>query len=84
MWQIVYSHRGAAGLKLVASEASALDAACEILDAGGEIDRIEISGTGASIDGARVRQIWKDRVAAQSGAVVTRVPVSDTLTSTRG
>jgi hypothetical protein len=83
MWQIVYSHRGAAGVKLVASEANALDAACDILDAGGEVDRIEIAETGVSIDAARVRQIWRDRAAARSGTVVAPTSASDTPGSAR-
>lgn len=44
-WQIVYSHRGATALMLVKGQASAIDAACDIFDAGGELHRVEIGGT---------------------------------------
>jgi hypothetical protein len=51
-WQIVYNHRGAVALKLVKGQASAVDAACDILDAGGEVYRIKI---------------WTDRKDARAG-----------------
>ena len=66
-WQIVYSHRGAVALMLVKGEASAIDAACAIFDAGGEVYRVEIGGTLVALHTEQLRQIWKERNAAMSG-----------------
>ncbi len=65
-WQIVYSHRGAVALMLVKGEASAIDAACDIFDAGEEVYRVEIGGTLVVLYAEHLRQIWKERNAALS------------------
>lgn len=44
-WQIVYGHRGAVALMLVKGKASAIDAACDIFNAGEDVYRVEIAGT---------------------------------------
>jgi hypothetical protein len=66
-WQVVYNHRGAIALKLVKGEASAVDAACDILDAGGEIYRIETTGTLIAIQAEHLRKIWNERKLAGPG-----------------
>ena len=65
-WQIVYSHRGTAALMLVKGEAGAIDAACDIFDAGGEVHRVEIGGTLVALHTEQLWRIWKERNAARS------------------
>lgn len=60
-WQVVYSLRGTTALKLVRGKASAIDAACEILDAGGDVDRIESADAFDSLNADQLRRIWVDR-----------------------
>ena len=60
-WQIVYNHRGAVALRLVKGRASALDAACDILDSGGQVYRIEIPGTLVAIHAEELRKICVER-----------------------
>lgn len=67
-WQIVYSHRGTVALMLIKGKAAAIDAACDIFDAGGEVHRAEIGGTLVAFHTEHLRQIWKKRNAARSGA----------------
>jgi len=67
-WQIVYSHRGTGALMLVKGEANAIDAACEIFDAGGEVHRVEVRGTLVALHTEKLRQIWNERNAARSVA----------------
>jgi hypothetical protein len=64
-WQIVYNHRGAVALKLVKGQASAVDAACDIFEAGGEVYRVEIAGTLVAMQAAELRKIWSERKAAR-------------------
>jgi hypothetical protein len=66
-WQIVYNHRGAVALKLIKGKASALDAACDIFDAGGEVYRVELAGTPVVMRGDELRKIWSERKDARSG-----------------
>lgn len=66
-WQIVYNHRGAVALKLVKGQASAVDAACDIFDSGGEVYRIEIAGTLVAMRAEELRKIWNERKDARSG-----------------
>ena len=60
-WQIVYNHRGTLALKLVKGRESALNAACDILDSGGEVYRIEIPGTLVAIHAEELRKICVER-----------------------
>jgi hypothetical protein len=66
-WQIVYNHHGAAALKLVKGKASAIDAACEIFDAGGGVCRIETAGGLATLNAEQLLRIWKERKAGRFG-----------------
>ena len=66
-WQIVYNYRGAVALKLVKGKASAVDAACDIFDSGGEVYRIEIPGTPVAVRAEELRNIWNDRKHAPPG-----------------
>jgi hypothetical protein len=66
-WQIVYNHRGAIALKLVKGQANAVDAACDIFDAGGEVYRIEIAGTPVAMRAEELRKIWSERKDARAG-----------------
>ena len=66
MWQIVYSHRGTVALMLIKGKAGAIDAACDIFDAGEEVYRVEIGGTLQALHAEQLRQIWKERNAARS------------------
>jgi hypothetical protein len=70
-WQIVYSRRGTVALMLVKGEASAIDAACDIFDAGGKVHRVEIAGTLVALHTDKLWQIWNERNATHS---VTGVP----------
>jgi hypothetical protein len=65
-WQIVYILRGAIALKLVKGKASAIDAACKILDAGGEVSRAECAGTLLALSAVQLHQIWMRRKAGMS------------------
>lgn len=65
-WQIVYNLRGVAALKLVKGMASAIDAVCEIFDAGGDVYRVETAGAFAALSAEQLRQIWKERKADKS------------------
>jgi hypothetical protein len=60
-WQIVYILRGVIALKLVKGRASAVNAACEIYDAGGDVYRAEIAGTLIALNPEHLRQIWMER-----------------------
>ena len=68
-WQIVYEDRGAIALKLVKGKTCAIDAACDILDAGGEVYRVEIAGTTVATRAEQLHQIWQQRKAARSAEV---------------
>jgi len=70
MWQIVYSQRGTVALMLVKGKASAIDAACDIFDAGGTVLRVEIGGTLVALHTELLRQIWNERNATRSVAEV--------------
>jgi hypothetical protein len=65
-WQIVYSHRGTVALMLIKGKASAIDAACHIIDAGGKVHRVEIGGTLVTLHTEQLWQIWNERNAARS------------------
>lgn len=60
-WQIVYNHGGTLALKLVKGKARAIDAACEIFDAGGDVYRVESTGALATLNTEQLRQVWVDR-----------------------
>jgi hypothetical protein len=60
-WQIVYNYRGAVALKLVKGRASALETACDILESGREVFRIEITGTLVAIHAEEFRKICAKR-----------------------
>lgn len=66
-WQIVYNHRGAVALKLVKGKASAIEAACKIFDAGGDVHRIETAGALAALNAEQLLWIWKERKVDSSG-----------------
>ena len=66
-WQIIYCHRGVVALKLVKGEAGAVDAACDILDAGGDVYRAEIAGTLTVLQAPQLRTSKKALLTGLSG-----------------
>ncbi len=65
-WQIVYTLRGVIAMKLVKGRTSAINVACEILDAGGKISCAECAGTFVVLSAAQLHQIWMQRNAGSS------------------
>lgn len=65
-WQIVYRLRGVIALRLVKGRVGAINAACEIFDAGGDVHSVEIAGTLMALQAEHLRHIWMERKAGRS------------------